>query len=570
MHTNDYGFQIFHMRMLKKSVVALAGCFLLLSASFQVVANQPHWDDGYRIFQDHSPNFIHVEILNVNVTSNKALWFASHSDRVEVEARVLKVVRTTNDLRPGMIIPILYDRKAAAGGTLAETPGIPEKGQILPAFIKLKGDHYIPAARHHTFSPLAEQQLKQMDRESVELTEAQIAALRLPEELSGSLQVDTSSDLPLEPEVAIEVPASEPVRAEIVEPEVEVTVASAELPMVDPETPGIITPTIPETDPEVNITAETPVVDAGISAETQTETPIARAEVVTTAEMEVETPSIVEKQPMIDNGSVSTEAKPKRRTVVVVPPSELRSRRQQEIQSALNQELARREAEMTVTKPVPLPEAPVPVLKAEVVTPPSPATKTLTEAVDTPEVPEAAPLNDDPVRITLSNAEATVDDTVPYPVLRAEIVEMPQTQPASVRSAQVPADSQQAPVAGPAVPMTAPAAQVIPPEEPITITDFTPPTAATSSDPVANAVKLTERDRLNMKSYADIYLSLQQAGDAAGKQDYSQAKELYQKALNDLQTLRTANPDFQPFMVEYRIRDTSRKLEQLVVNAPRE
>ncbi|MEM1158119.1 MAG: hypothetical protein AAF649_03975 [Verrucomicrobiota bacterium] len=558
------------MRMLKKSVVALAGCFLLLSASFQVVANQPHWDDGYRIFQDHSPNFIHVEILNVNVTSNKALWFASHSDRVEVEARVLKVVRTTNDLRPGMIIPILYDRKAAAGGTLAETPGIPEKGQILPAFIKLKGDHYIPAARHHTFSPLAEQQLKQMDRESVELTEAQIAALRLPEELSGSLQVDTSSDLPLEPEVAIEVPASEPVRAEIVEPEVEVTVASAELPMVDPETPGIITPTIPETDPEVNITAETPVVDAGISAETQTETPIARAEVVTTAEMEVETPSIVEKQPMIDNGSVSTEAKPKRRTVVVVPPSELRSRRQQEIQSALNQELARREAEMTVTKPVPLPEAPVPVLKAEVVTPPSPATKTLTEAVDTPEVPEAAPLNDDPVRITLSNAEATVDDTVPYPVLRAEIVEMPQTQPASVRSAQVPADSQQAPVAGPAVPMTAPAAQVIPPEEPITITDFTPPTAATSSDPVANAVKLTERDRLNMKSYADIYLSLQQAGDAAGKQDYSQAKELYQKALNDLQTLRTANPDFQPFMVEYRIRDTSRKLEQLVVNAPRE
>jgi len=59
------------MRMLKKSVIVLGISSLLVTASFQTTASQPHWDDGYRIFQDHSPNFIHVEILNVNVTSNR-------------------------------------------------------------------------------------------------------------------------------------------------------------------------------------------------------------------------------------------------------------------------------------------------------------------------------------------------------------------------------------------------------------------------------------------------------------------------------------------------------------------
>ncbi len=537
------------MRTLKKSLIAIAAVYLLVDPSLYAERTQPHWDDGYRIFQDHAPNFVHVEILNVTSDSNKALWFASASDRVEIEARVLKVIRTKNGLRPGMIIPIIYNRKAAAGGTFAETPGIPDKGAILPAFIKIKGDYFVPAARHHTFTPLAEEQLQKLDRDAVELSEAQIAALRLPAELENAYQLNTTAELPLEAPAIAEVNPQTP----------EFTV-DTELPMIDEETPGLITPTIPDAP-----ASSVPEIETSATASTEAAIPALKAEVVTTPEVPAVTTEVAmdsSQQPVIDTGSTSDAAikpKTKRRTVVVVPPSELRTRRQQEIQTIVTQP--------SQPTSLPAPAAPsYPALKAEVVTPdaplvpeaglvviePEPAVLT-PESDVTPPATEIAPLRAEPVQTTTSHAQVEAMDP------------NPQTQVDDILAR---AEQQQASVE----PVTSPSEPDMPQEEPVTITDFTPKTPAPATTPVPqpSAISLTESDRANMKSYADIYLSLQKADTAASEKDFDSAKSLYQNALQGLETLKSNYPEFQPFMVEYRIRDTGRKLEQLVLQASKE
>jgi hypothetical protein len=105
-------------------------------------------------------------------------------------------------------------------------------------------------------------------------------------------------------------------------------------------------------------------------------------------------------------------------------------------------------------------------------------------------------------------------------------------------------------------------------EEPITITPVESPSApAPEPAPAApNPAPTPARSIENTagrESYAEIYGQIKEGENAVllGKTD--QAKELFIQARKNLVKLKTDQPDFQPFMVEYRMRDVDKKLEAL-------
>jgi len=109
-------------------------------------------------------------------------------------------------------------------------------------------------------------------------------------------------------------------------------------------------------------------------------------------------------------------------------------------------------------------------------------------------------------------------------------------------------------------------------EEPITITPIETPTIpvpATTSTPnptTPNTNQTPARPAENTagrESYAEIYGQIKEGENALllGKSD--QAKELFIQARKNLVKLKAEQPDFQPFMVEYRMRDVDKKLEAL-------
>lgn len=561
------------MRLLKKSATALL-VLGTIGAINPVHAQERNWDDGYRLYQDQAANFVQVEIINVSVSYNKTLWFASASDRVEIEARILKVFRTKDNLSAGMLIPIVYDRKAAAGGTFAETPGIPEKGSVVPAFIKRKGDRFIPAARHHTFSPLTEQQIARMKEKPEFLDPEQIAALGQPDTVLGAAEMDTRTRLPLKEE--------EPAIAAATTPEVEIAENAASPDMESFVAPPVMNPdALPESSP-------TSVAEPAISTTTTLENPsnISDGEKGDTSKT---SRPILAPMPHVVPPDPKAPREKSRRTVVVIPPSEIKARRQAQqasppILSEPEPELMVDVPEIESVPPDPLPPAP-PVVEPPRTEAPAPRATVVENPI--PENPD--------------NSELVVRSTVPAfsirepepPAMRAEIVApeaevMPAAEPATelietqpvltIDSPEQPGTLQhevpieeitQTETETPELPAT----PIQPQEEPIAITDFTPtpsPTPQPTPTPEPSpSPALPPSDQENMKTYAGIYGILQNAESKRATKNLDEAKTLYENALSGLQNLKKNFPDFQPFMVEYRIRDTGRKLEEVMMQINR-
>jgi len=679
------------MGMLKKSIIALLG----LASSFMTHAQpEPHWDDGYRVFQDQAPNFVRIEVLNINVDNNRALWFASASDRVEIEARVLQVIRSEDDLQPGMLIPILYNRKAVAGGTFSTTPSLPEVGSVVPAFIRKNDDHFIPAARHHTFSPLTDQQIRKLKGIPEGLSEEAIAALRRPETIERVQGIDSRYQLPLKTPPTIAPPrlvqtASEGASIPDESPETDTTSSPLN---ETPEKPvGETMPSGPTLEPAQ--TEET-MVASDLPAASPSRPSVRRRNVVVIPPSELRTPAATPAQPVLREpnprplSQESTFASPPAgvpatpstspldapaRPVIVAavqespptrsdPPTftpDISSRT--ETNTAPQQPVLREEPvietrpetgnalasgeSVAETEPSTAPGDSSEMVPPEIRTTPAPSeTEPLTVADTRPSEPTSLPSpsperpvisapplpEEDPniqnvpfesmiVRRTEPSRTAdlpafegvrVIDNAVPVdsaspvgtgqPVPSPQLIfesvsPMPPTRqlnplqpttaqsPSSSSESSVPVtesqteprSSSQEPVepeptsqveTSRALPGPAPEPEASPPaEEIIRITDYTPPPAP--SPPATGPVSLTEVDQKNMKTYADIYSILRQADDARNTGDKNKAISLYRQALSSLQTLKEENPEFQPFMVEYRLRDTGRKLESLIMNS---
>lgn len=76
-------------------------------------------------------------------------------------------------------------------------------------------------------------------------------------------------------------------------------------------------------------------------------------------------------------------------------------------------------------------------------------------------------------------------------------------------------------------------------------------------------------DQDGVTAYSMIFAKIKEADSAVDKNEIATAKAIYESALNDLKRLKETKPEFQPFIVEYRQRDITRKLKALETAAPK-
>ncbi len=191
--------------------------------------------------------------------------------------------------------------------------------------------------------------------------------------------------------------------------------------------------------------------------------------------------------------------------------------------------------ESPATPPAPEPPAPT-VVQAEPVTPP-------------PEPPA-------PAAMPAKTPDETTPPAPPVPVKQETPVTVAQAEQKAAEPAPV------KPVPSQPVPANEP--------EPIKITEVQPSPAAPppetkqpETQPLVQAPSKAETNFEGMDSYAAIYSLMQEADAARIRNDNANAKEIYQKALTQLQQLQQKQPDFQPFIVEYRLKYLQTKIEDL-------
>jgi hypothetical protein len=96
--------------------------------------------------------------------------------------------------------------------------------------------------------------------------------------------------------------------------------------------------------------------------------------------------------------------------------------------------------------------------------------------------------------------------------------------------------------------------QVAPP----LITSSQPPAAVAPPAPASSSF-----DQEGLTAYAAIYAKIKEGDKAVDSKETENAIKIYKDILQDLDKLKTSKPDFQPFIVEYRQRDLTRKIAAL-------
>ncbi|NJK92502.1 MAG: hypothetical protein HC904_12125 [Blastochloris sp.] len=79
----------------------------------------------------------------------------------------------------------------------------------------------------------------------------------------------------------------------------------------------------------------------------------------------------------------------------------------------------------------------------------------------------------------------------------------------------------------------------------------TAPATSVSTDP--------SLDQDGITAYSLIYAKIKEGDSAADNKEPQTAIDIYRSALQDLERLKSSKPEFQPFIVEYRLRDLARK-----------
>jgi|GEM_PF-862946 len=460
-------------------------------------ANQT-WDDGYRRFQDVSPEYLEIRVTKV-ATKEDHGFFGGVSTQITLQASVDRVFRSQSGIQPGQNIIIQFTRQANAGtGDLI--PPIPPENQIIPAFLRKKGAFFEPAAKHHSFEPLAAQQVLALEQAMMTDRARRIAEEKKAEEervqnmarvLEAQKQAEAEAVARTE---AAKRSSQEPPAS--AQPQIETTppAPAPEKMAASGPTPGNATT---ETLPVETVTTDTKKLSSKV------------ASIPTTA----------------SNESIESEKLPER-PAGTVPTAE--------------------------PAPVPAPEVP-------------PATV----AVETP--PPAAEPPPPPVEVIVAPAPARPQINLPestsskrgnaLPELPAVAVETPKPVEAVSPAADTPP---------PPPPATLPEApQVsqptpVPVQEPIAIAEVKPsapvPEATPAApDPAQPEAKVDD----GLESYVVIYAMMKEGDDAENHGELKTARDAYEKANTQLQKLHQEKPDFQPFIVEFRLKDLRRKIDAL-------
>lgn len=201
---------------------------------------------------------------------------------------------------------------------------------------------------------------------------------------------------------------------------------------------------------------------------------------------------------------------------------------------------------------------------------PSPAT-------EVPSVPHL--VSDDgssPAMSTVSEVPAEAPAAAAEPAPRAEeaTVSIETQEPAAEAALPVVEVNESTPLVqqtsappppGPSVPTAAEAPTAEESITPMEVTASPQERAPAPATPVE-----TPRPSPAMEGYSGIYLLIKKGESAHLEGRREEAVESYLLALERLRALKASQPDFQPFMVEYRMKDLQRRLKDLGVKEARE
>jgi hypothetical protein len=145
-------------RLIGATSLSLATIFVLLVA-VKCYAELP---PGYYLkLQNKAPEYLKIEVVTIRQeqaeSSGEAQNTGESTTNIELEAKVLKVVRTQSGIKPGDTIRIKYSRTNHLPGWVGpgEIPVL-EMGNVHSAFLtKAEGkEFYEPAARGKSFADL--------------------------------------------------------------------------------------------------------------------------------------------------------------------------------------------------------------------------------------------------------------------------------------------------------------------------------------------------------------------------------------------------------------------------------
>lgn len=534
-------------RMLVAPVTSL--CLVVHLGAFIGFTNTVHsqetgtierWDAAYRKHQDVSPEYLEVEVESVDVRQAGG-FFSTSGHRISATARVLKVYRTSTGLTPGSTIEIYYFRPSEAG-TAPEHPEMLEEGTIYPAFLRARGKGYEPSAKHLSFIPLSEIQIE-------ELTEA-VVAKRMGIPTTDSLSNGSLTNPTVDP--SMETNMAEGEQPNMDESGVRVP-RNLRDPSMEPSVTGgasaDVAATTGPTPNKPSLTAEKRMRLSDIQQDpTSMERP--RTEKLSETNMEESTPEIATTDParsklslvQTDPTTIDRLNEKKGQPVLTQSEEEARAEARQRALDAY-----RGKTETTPETPdMPEVAAPEPVNTPE----PSESENTPNPNITLRPTPEAV----DPDKISSSPPPASPEPIVNKEPAMVELIEETPVQPEPVKKTTPKPVEKPVVKAEPKQPK-APTMREPVREEKLTITDVPAPAAPTISSPKV--------DQETLDAYADIYILMKHGEQAVVKGDNDRAKKYYQRARTDLLKLQRDKPKFQPFMVEYRLRDVRRKLDAL-------
>lgn len=479
---------------------------LALTAVFPLPAAEPK-DDGFRTYQDAAPEFVRIEVLEVRTGGTSGVM-KSNQTPVEANARVIEVLRSTTGLTPGTSIQIRYNHRAR-GGTSAETPPILESGQVVPAFLIRKGTVYEPAALHHSFAEPTLAQLKKYEQKQRSSREALLAA---NDRTSRVLEaIGPRAEAPASPGAAREEKPA-PLPPNTTSP---AALAVTPLPTEKPEpaAPAPASAPAPAADvealplPQSNAVVETSPTPAPVPPPTAPAPPPAPAA------------SAPASAPIVAAAPPAPEPAP-------APPAPSSNWRNARLQRVFTTTTVSPPASAAAPEPSPTPTtAPAPKAESTPIpaTPPAAAVESTVE----PEAPAKAPAVVAPAP---SPAKKTSSSTSPA-LVEGRVERMDFQTPA--------------PTPAPASPAAAPS------------------TAAPSPAPGSSASSAIPALRSSIEAYSGIFAIFKQGEEAelAGKKD--EARILYSDARVRLEALQSADPQFEPFMVQYRLKDLQRRINGL-------
>ncbi|MEO0454004.1 MAG: hypothetical protein AAFY98_07685 [Verrucomicrobiota bacterium] len=520
------------------------------------------WDDGYRTFQEIAPEYVEIEVQEVKTRQKNALWFASSNGDIFIKAKVVKVYRTEANLRPNLLIPILYSRKKIAGTPIGNQPLPPEVGEIVPAFLKYDSSgHFEPAARHHSFSSMAKEQLEKLKNQGNLPAENRLNQINEPvpvfDEDTPRLTIpeDQGIPVPASQDPVVDVITSDPAVIVLEDPPEDSQQPDTEPATIQPIKVAESSDTQPITVIDAN---EPPVTTVSESSIKTVEDDILMAESAIDQAVVQTTPQANDSEPIT---IAEMESSPEQNTEAEVE-IDMGLTRDQEGSYVVNEDLLLDSDVVAREMNIDTSQYAVKNDRNLVSETQVPAT-TVTATASEPETPALQSVEAGELMLEPAPETVTVAANTNSPVL---VVDEPASNQYQVVEAEdLSLEMKTAEITPSRNTLSQDQIEMVAPVEAESDLLQTPTQSAEALKPAPSAIASSEPSDAAIE-YAEIFMKVRQAETLISSSDQGKALTLLNTISSELTQLKEKFPEFQPFMVEYRHRSVQRQIEDLQKN----